>query len=730
MTFDPDFAGPSDWAEMYREHGLQVVPAMAPDEDKNGSWKRPAIAWRQHQNTIVDDATFAAWYGAAGLHARRSNMGLLTGKASSNVFVLDLDLHKTPQAAAWWSDILDTYHHSIEPKTVAQTTGGGGRQLFFRAPDDWLSPTNKTSMGVDIRGQGGFAMMPPSLHESGREYAWDAGKAPWQTQIAEAPPWLCDAIDSLVEQHGGTAHKTATERTGTPDDAMTPFGSYVDRREDVMTRHVWGWLVNLYRDCPIKPVGTTDLQQAFQSYVMKVQPRLYEPGASKDDLLERENRGISLFRSKWAIALDMWETKITEHAAIPSPTKREEPKPDNVVPFAGKATTEQPEPEKGLITLTPFKWISPHLIPPRDWLYGTEYIRKFLTLDISPGGVGKSSLVIAEALAMVTGKPLLGITPKGLFRVSYFNGEDPMEELSRRVMAAIQYFGLQESDIGNRLFLDTGREQPIVLGEQTRDGAMIFKPVVDAYIDTMKKNAIDVAIIDPFVSSHRVTENDNNAIDRISKQWSAIADECRASIKQVHHSRKTGGAEVTVEDARGAGALIAAARSARSLNQMSEEEATQIGIDNRRFYFRTDNGKANLAPPAESAHWYKLESVDLQNGNGISDSDKVGVVVPWKWPSPLDDITSDDVARILRMIASKPEHYRDSDKSDAWIGHLIADVLRLDLEGKHGKANRSKIAGCIKVWKQTGAIKVIDGKDEARKATVFIAVGEKAAGLY
>jgi len=72
--------------------------------------------------------------------------------------------------------------------------------------------------------------------------------------------------------------------------------------------------------------------------------------------------------------------------------------------------------------------------------------------------------------------------------------------------------------------------------------------------------------IDPFISSHRVMENDNSAIDAVAKTWTGIAHATNTAIDLAHHSRKTGGAEVTMEDGRGAVVLLNAVRSARVLS--------------------------------------------------------------------------------------------------------------------------------------------------------------------
>ena len=163
------------------------------------------------------------------------------------------------------------------------------------------------------------------------------------------------------------------------------------------------------------------------------------------------------------------------------------------------------------------------------------------------------------------------------------------------------HHGLTPEDVAGHLFTDVGRRAPIILATQTRSGTAIAKPVVEAVIEAIKTNQIDALVIDPFVKSHRVGENDNNAIDAVVSQWAAIADVTNCAIELLHHPRKTGGAEVTVEDGRGASALLSASRSARVLNRMSAQEAEDAGLEKATAWrhFRVDNGKASMAPPPE-----------------------------------------------------------------------------------------------------------------------------------
>lgn len=372
------------------------------------------------------------------------------------------------------------------------------------------------------------------------------------------------------------------------------------------------------------------------------------------------------------------------------------------------------------IRATPFVWRDPRTIPRRRWLYGFHYIRQFVSTTVAPGGVGKSSLSIIEALAMATNRPLLGVTPNEHSRVWLWNGEDPRDEIDRRVAAACIRYGIKPEEVGGRLFIDSGRDTEIIIATEMREGARVAVPEVDQMIATIRANGIDAVIIDPFVSSHRVSENNNNAIDLVVKAWARIADACNCSVELVHHARKTGGAEVTVEDGRGAVALLAGARSARVLNGMTKEEGERAGIEKPRGYFRVDNGKANLAPPPDKAAWYHLASVSLDNGEGPADlGEQVAVVEPWQWPDPLADMSVGDLDAVLNRVRSGK--WRADPQSPDWVGRAVAEALNLDLTIK---SERSKVTSCIGIWTASGALKTVDGKDEKSNTRKFVVVGD------
>jgi AAA domain len=388
---------------------------------------------------------------------------------------------------------------------------------------------------------------------------------------------------------------------------------------------------------------------------------------------------------------------------------------DDAAGASKRQEDDAPALAKATIVATPFAWRDPAGIPKRAWLYGRHYVRKFLTCTIAPGGLGKTSLVIGEALAMASQRPLLGITPIERARVWLWNGKDPADELQRRVVAAMIHHGLTPEDVAGYLFTDVGRQAPIILATQTRLGTTIAKPVVEAVIEAIKTNRIDTVVIDPFVKSHRVGENDNNAIDAVVSQWAAIADVTNCAIELLHHPRKTGGAEVTVEDGRGASALLSASRSARVLNRMSVQEADDAGLEKATAwrYFRVDNGKASMAPPPEKADWYQLTSVALGNG------DDVGVATAWPWPDPFEGVTTHDL-RAAQKEVSEGGPWRANNQASDWVGKPIAKALKLDA---YKDSDKKKIKSLLKTWMKNGMFVVVDGKDKQRHPRQFVEVG-------
>ena len=357
------------------------------------------------------------------------------------------------------------------------------------------------------------------------------------------------------------------------------------------------------------------------------------------------------------------------------------------------------------INPTPFQWVEPKDIKPREWLYDAHLIRKFVSLTVSPGGLGKSSLALVEAMSMACGRNLFEDStvhePEPL-RVWYWNGEDPQEETQRRVVAAALYYELRPEDFASRLFTDSGREQAVILGQIVKGEIGLDEDLFLALEASMLANRIDVLMLDPFVSAHRMGENDNNAIDAVIKRLGKLADRTNAAVEIVHHVRKPSNSDVETEvnDARGASALLGGVRSARVLNVMSKDIAStaHIAEDLRLRHFSVSNGKANMSAKSAANQWRFLESVCLANEQGHRKADNVGVVTYFKLPEVAQDrIDLSGAEDAMRLVLSQDDTVRHftgkGPKPNNWIVHRILEALNI-----HDPAKEPAVQKLVLGW--------------------------------
>jgi hypothetical protein len=388
-----------------------------------------------------------------------------------------------------------------------------------------------------------------------------------------------------------------------------------------------------------------------------------------------------------------------------------------LAPDVPPRTNGRPKPNKPReprIAATPFNWRDPATIPPRAWLYARHYIRKFVSCTVAPGALGKSSLALAEAIAIATGMPLLGIIPTEQTNSWYWNGEDPQEETERRIAAICQRYEIDGRKLHGRLFIDSGRVSPIKLARVAKGEIAFDDMLADDICSTIQCNMIGAFILDPFISTHAVPESDNTHIDAVVKKFGHIADKTNSAIEFAHHVRKpsNGQTEMTTDDARGATAIVNAVRSARVLNRMTKEQAGETHVSEPRSYFRADNGKANLAPPG-AARWFHLTSVALPNG------DHVAVVESWQFPSPMDGIKVEHMHAVREM--ARTGNWREDYRSPVWIGRALADVIGVDADGPRV---RKKLKAILKVWFKNKVLSTAPRNDTHRKERQFVVPGD------
>lgn len=169
-----------------RKLGWHVVPlhdvsagacSCPKGADCPSAGKHPRVTdWTKHATN--DGETVAQW----AEQWPRGNVGVATGRT---FWVLDED---RPGAI----DELEAAHGPL-PGTVEQRTGSGGRHLLFTIPAGATirNSASKIADGLDVRGEGGQIVIPPSVSSAGA-YAWISGREPWAIAIADPPAWLVE----------------------------------------------------------------------------------------------------------------------------------------------------------------------------------------------------------------------------------------------------------------------------------------------------------------------------------------------------------------------------------------------------------------------------------------------------------------------------------------------------------------------------------------------------------
>lgn len=158
----------------YLKRGWSIV-AVAPRA------KRPIVRWEPFQHKLPSERQLRGWF----TRWPDANLAVVTGEVSGLV-VLDIDPRHGGKESL---DALELRHGKL-PATIESITGGGGRHIYFAHPGHEMRNRVGMMPGIDLRGDGGTIVLPPSIHPSGKRYRWKRGHAPGDRPLVPLPAWL------------------------------------------------------------------------------------------------------------------------------------------------------------------------------------------------------------------------------------------------------------------------------------------------------------------------------------------------------------------------------------------------------------------------------------------------------------------------------------------------------------------------------------------------------------
>ena len=196
-----------EWALHYAEMGLAVFPLVCRD-------KVPAVVGGCKVAT-TERTTIERWWDKNPQY----NIGIATWNKSSGLVVIDLDVDKNKGSDGY--DVLRDWQnkHGKLPETWQSITGRGGYHYFYK---DAIVHSNRVGLyeGVDIRGEGGYIVAPPSVHPNGNIYEWEQG--PEEYEIAQ--------VDNIVNDFlkGEKQRRDSEHKTNFKVPELIPVGQRVD----------------------------------------------------------------------------------------------------------------------------------------------------------------------------------------------------------------------------------------------------------------------------------------------------------------------------------------------------------------------------------------------------------------------------------------------------------------------------------------------------------------------
>ena len=561
-------------ARRYLSMGLTPIPCHAPDKESGCSCrlgsdcvspgKHPAIPWQRYQKKPVDDDQLLIWFGPGGMFEHH-NIGVVTGAISSNVFIIDVDCGP---GKAGDDTLLDVQmQHDDLPPTLQAKTGSGGQHLFFRAPEGVRIVTDKNVLGpgVDVRGEGGFAVVAPSTHANGHQYECDFD------EIAAAPAWLVDLVTEGA-QHQYTGQGL---QAGTSSDH--PFKA-TDGREGVMVRVILATICKHFDDKGELPTLDELIDEGFPVYVDKVKSR------SGD--LEAEGRGITLFKHR--AKYQLYRAGRNELRVLQEVKAEKIDKPASAVALK---SPEAPQIESKELRIVEWPVSRYQGEPPEiRWLIQGVIPQGVPMLLAAIGGLGKSFLSLDLALKVAGGgnewddqaQFAFGGRVSGFGRVVFLTAEDSAAAIHRR-LDAINKTELRERAAKNFFVVplpDAGGAFPFILQDST--GLHHTGGYMSLREQLLELGPISLVIFDPLQAFVHADVTADPAAAQF--WWSTMSELCAATGATVlvsHHMRKEGAFSIrrpadARQAIRGTTALVDGARLVYGLWSLPENEEADV----------------------------------------------------------------------------------------------------------------------------------------------------------
>ena len=471
--------------------------------------------------------------------------------------------------------------------TLVVQTPSGGYHCYFEGPD---SANISIANAVDIRSHNGFAVAPGSTING----------VPYCIVRDAAPAWVPFAVESRLQPPYSRRDGAVSDALDTP--AAIEAGirflesappAIEGQRGDETT---FVTAARLVRELALS-VDTT-----FNLMAQHYNPRCVPPWQL--DELRGKVENAAAYGSADMGRLDPSVTFATVNVQPPPSIFSQ------VQAVFGNAT-------------------APAQLPPRPWMIDRLLMLHENTLLLAPGSVGKSSLLLAVAAHLALGLDFNGYKTRVQCKSVVYNGEDDVNEQTRRLLAICLAYKLDFDVVRSRVMLLSSDHIDLKLvaaqGHVPYRNDAMYRQLIEVLSDP------DVGMFgaDPLIDMHAVDEGNNVHMNFVMQTFKHAAKEGNVANLIAHHTSKGGGQKQedrvgNMDIARGASGIVYKSRIAYTLMNATQQDCEEYGMQDaeRGLWVRLDDAKMNLALASNKASWFKRETVQLTNG------DAVGVLRP------------------------------------------------------------------------------------------------------
>lgn len=439
-----------------------------------GVGKTPLIRWRGCQLDLPSEDDVRSWWS----QWPDANIGMATGELSG-VLVLDADGTEARKGCL--------QRGGLDETPTVWTGKIGGAHFHLRYPDGAnVRNFARKLPGTDMRGEGGYVLLPPSLHASGNRYRWADG-----TQgIPPSPPprWLLELIDGTGTRPDGA---TSDHERFDADEALLGFDA--GHRDDGLFRFA----------CRMRH---DDTPQAYAEILIQEAARNCRPPFEAVGAVEKVRRAYREYQ------------------------------PGNVGPeaefdeeFRAGATTATPptDPPPAVFTRPISELLAMPEVDP-DWMVADLFTVGSNGWVGAEPKVGKSWTVLELVYALSTGSPFLGrFSVKQPRRVMYIQEEDSLQRVLRRFKRLIQGDPTRVNPSDDYL------RWSIRVGFKIDDVAWINRLIED-----LERYAPEVVVMDVFNMLHNLEENKQSDMTRLLQTLMQLNRRFGCAFIIVHHNRK------------------------------------------------------------------------------------------------------------------------------------------------------------------------------------------------